>query len=394
MSNNYDVIVIGAGAAGLMCAAQAGKRGRRVLLLEHNERIGQKILISGGGRCNFTNLYTEPGNYLSENEHFCKSALSRYTQWDFIKLVEDYGVPYHEKTLGQQFCDSSAEDIVDLLEKECHKGDVRIATQCAVTDVAYADKVYRLQTSKGEYLCESLVIATGALSFPRLGATDFGHQIAEQFGLQLTPLSAGLVPFTFERAMRKDYEELSGISLEVIASCNDQSFREAMLFTHKGLSGPAILQISSYWQPGQSVELNLLPDLDFTAFMQEQKQQRPKVQIKTVLNEILPKRFVELLCTQQELQETQLGNLSALQLEQLTSAVQPWTIVPAGTEGYRKAEVTLGGVDTNELSSKTMESKRQSGLYFIGEVIDVTGHLGGFNFQWAWASGYCAGQYV
>lgn len=393
MNKDYDVIVIGAGAAGLMCAAQAGQRGRKVLLLEHNERIGQKILISGGGRCNFTNLYTEPSNFLSENEHFCKSALSRYTQWDFLKLVDDYNIAYHEKTLGQQFCDNSAQDIVDMLEQECVNGRVIIHTACRVDRISYAER-YSVNTSQGEFSCESLVIATGALSFPRLGATDFGYQIAEQFGIAITPMRAGLVPFTFERAMRADYEELSGIALDVIASCNGQSFREAMLFTHKGLSGPAILQISSYWQAGKSVELNLLPDLDFTELIQAQKQTRPKVQIKTVLGEILPKRFVELLCKQHELQETQLGNLSALQLEKLTQSLQPWIITPAGTEGYRKAEVTLGGVDTNALSSKTMESKQQKALYFVGEVVDVTGHLGGFNFQWAWASGYCAGQYA
>lgn len=391
--NQYDVIIIGAGAAGMMCAAQAGQRGRKVLLLEHNKEVGLKILISGGGRCNFTNLYTEPDNYLSANPHFCKSALSRFTQWDFLKLVQDYGIAYHEKTLGQQFCDNSARDIVDMLLAECRKSKVQIQTDTTVHSVD-GQQPFLLDTSRGQYQSQSLVIATGALSFPRLGASDFGQQLAEQYGLRLTPMRAGLVPFTFDKSMRADYEELSGVSLEVIASCNGHSFREGMLFTHKGLSGPTILQISSYWEPGQCVSLNLLPDTDLESWLQQQKQQRPRQQVKTALGELLPKRFVDLLCQQLQLEQTNLASLSKTQQQSLLARLQPWELVPAGTEGYRKAEVTLGGVDTGELSSKTMESNHVSGLYFIGEVVDVTGHLGGFNFQWAWASGYCAGQYV
>ncbi len=393
MTENYDVIVIGAGAAGLMCAAQAGQRGRKTLLLEHNDQIGKKILISGGGRCNFTNMYTEPSDYLSANEHFCKSALSRYTQYDFLKLVDDYGIAYHEKTLGQQFCNDSAKQIVTLLAEECEKGAVDIRTSSSVSSITKND-VFEVQCKDTQYQAQSLVIATGALSFPRLGATDFGHQLATQFDIALTPLRPGLVPFTFAKDTRAQYEELAGISLDASVSCNGQSFREGLLFTHKGLSGPVILQISSYWQAGQTVEIDLLPNLNLVSHIQEQKQQRPKVQVRTVLNDILPKRFVELLCQQQDLDNCQLSNFSNDQLDKLCASLQPWCISPAGDEGYRKAEVTLGGVDTNELSSKTMMSKKIDGLYFIGEVVDVTGHLGGFNFQWAWASGFSAGQFV
>ena len=393
MTENYDVIVIGAGAAGLMCAAQAGQRGRKTLLLEHNDQIGKKILISGGGRCNFTNMYTEPSDYLSANEHFCKSALSRYTQYDFLKLVDDYGIAYHEKTLGQQFCNDSAKQIVTLLAEECEKGAVDIRTSSSVSSITKND-VFEVQCKDTQYQAQSLVIATGALSFPRLGATDFGHQLATQFDIALTPLRPGLVPFTFAKDTRAQYEELAGISLDASVSCNGQSFREGLLFTHKGLSGPVILQISSYWQAGQTVEIDLLPNLNLVSHIQKQKQQRPKVQVRTVLNDILPKRFVELLCQQQDLDNCQLSNFSNDQLDKLCASLQPWCISPAGDEGYRKAEVTLGGVDTNELSSKTMMSKKIDGLYFIGEVVDVTGHLGGFNFQWAWASGFSAGQFV
>ena len=393
MTENYDVIVIGAGAAGLMCAAQAGQRGRKTLLLEHNDQIGKKILISGGGRCNFTNMYTEPSDYLSANEHFCKSALSRYTQYDFLKLVDDYGIAYHEKTLGQQFCNDSAKQIVTLLAEECEKGAVDIRTSSSVSSITKND-VFEVQCKDTQYQAQSLVIATGALSFPRLGATDFGHQLATQFDIALTPLRPGLVPFTFAKDTRAQYEELAGISLDASVSCNGQSFREGLLFTHKGLSGPVILQISSYWQAGQTVEIDLLPNLNLVSHIQKQKQQRPKVQVRTVLNDILPKRFVELLCQQQDLDNCQLSNFSNDQLDKLCASLQPWCISPAGDEGYSKAEVTLGGVDTNELSSKTMMSKKIDGLYFIGEVVDVTGHLGGFNFQWAWASGFSAGQFV
>ena len=391
----YDVIVIGAGAAGLMCAAQAGQRGRKTLLLEHNNEIGKKILISGGGRCNFTNLYTGPSDYLSANEHFCKSALSRYTQYDFLKLVNDYSIPYHEKTLGQQFCDNSAQQIVTMLATECHKGRVTILTHSSIINIEKnVNGLFNVKCKDTYYQTQSLVIATGALSFPRLGATDFGYQIARQFNIQITSLRPGLTPFTFDKKTRAQYEELSGITLNATVSCNRKTFREGLLFTHKGLSGPVILQISSYWQAGQTIEINLLPDLNFVSYIQMQKQKRPKLQIRTALNEILPQRFVKMLCNQQNLNGCQLSNVSTYQLNKLCASLQPWCIVPAGDEGYRKAEVTLGGVDTNELSSKTMMSKKIERLYFIGEIVDVTGHLGGFNFQWAWASGYSAGQFV
>jgi len=389
----WDVIVIGAGAAGLFCAIEAAKRGRKTLVLDNGKRIGRKILMSGGGRCNFTNIYASPANYLSENRHFCKSALSRYTQWDFIALVQQYGIPYHEKTLGQLFCDNSAKDIVDMLQQECDKAGVQIALQQEISNVTFADGQYQIVTPQLTRQCQSLVVACGGLSLPNLGATAFGFQLAEQFGLKVLPVRAGLVPLTWQPSDKAVFAEISGVSLPVTAEANDVQFPEDMLFTHRGLSGPAILQISNYWQPGDELTINLAPEQDIASFLTEQQQQHPAQELKTALAKILPKRLVEKLLELQLFQNQPLKALHAKNIERLDQALSCYIFKPNGTEGYRTAEVTLGGVDTNELSSKTMEAKNQPGLYFIGEVVDVTGWLGGYNFQWAWASGWVAGQY-
>ena len=388
-----QVVIIGAGAAGLMCALTAAGRGREVLLIDHANKPGKKILMSGGGRCNFTNMYTEPANFLSHNPHFCKSALARYTQWDFIEMVGKHAVPYHEKKLGQLFCDNKASDILGMLLAECEQAGVDLRMDTAVQGIEKAEHGYRLQTSLGAVACESLVIATGGLSIPTLGATGFGYQVARQFGHELLPTRAGLVPFTITDQLKALCTELSGTSVDSLVSCNGQSFRENILFTHRGLSGPAILQISSFWQPGDTVEINLLPDHDALAWLQQQQAERPNAELKTLLGEIFTKKMATLLAEQwfssKPMKQYTPGELAAI-AEKLGS----WQLVPAGTEGYRTAEVTLGGVDTREVSSKTMESLKSPGLYFIGEVLDVTGHLGGFNFQWAWASGYAAAQFV
>lgn len=389
----WDVIVIGAGAAGLFCAIEAAKRGRKTLVLDNGKRIGRKILMSGGGRCNFTNIYASPANYLSENRHFCKSALSRYTQWDFIALVQQYGIPYHEKTLGQLFCDNSAKDIVDMLQQECDKAGVQIALQQEISNVTFADGQYQVVTPQLTRQCQSLVVACGGLSLPNLGATAFGFQLAEQFGLKVLPVRAGLVPLTWQPSDKAVFEEISGVSLPVTAEANDVVFPEDMLFTHRGLSGPAILQISNYWQPGDELTINLAPEQDIASFLTEQQQQHPAQELKTALAKILPKRLVEKLLELQLFQNQPLKALNAKNIERLDQALSQYIFKPNGTEGYRTAEVTLGGVDTNGLSSKTMEAKNQPGMYFIGEVVDVTGWLGGYNFQWAWASGWVAGQY-
>lgn len=389
----WDVIVIGAGAAGLFCAIEAAKRGRKTLVLDNGKRIGRKILMSGGGRCNFTNIYASPANYLSENRHFCKSALSRYTQWDFIALVQQYGIPYHEKTLGQLFCDNSAKDIVDMLQQECDKAGVQIALQQEISEVTFADGQYQVATPQLTRQCQSLVVACGGLSLPNLGATAFGFQLAEQFGLKVLPVRAGLVPLTWQPSDKAVFEEISGVSLPVTAEANDVLFPEDMLFTHRGLSGPAILQISNYWQPGDALTINLAPEQNISEFLSEQQQQHPAQELKTALAKILPKRLVEKLLELQLFQNQPLKALNAKNIERLDQALSQYIFKPNGTEGYRTAEVTLGGVDTNGLSSKTMEAKNQPGLYFIGEVVDVTGWLGGYNFQWAWASGWVAGQY-
>lgn len=388
----FDVVVVGAGAAGLMCAIEAGKRGRRVLVLDHANKVGKKILLSGGGRCNFTNLDVGPENYLSVNPHFCKSALARYTPEDFIALVEKHRVAYHEKKLGQLFCDGSSKSIVSLLLAECAEVGVRVVTDCAVTVVEY-ETAFKLTTSIGPMSAESLVVASGGLSFPSMGASGWGYQLARQFGLKVLPTRAGLVPFTLNEPLLNMAKELSGVAVDTELECGGQAFRENMLFTHRGLSGPSVLQISSYWQPGEAVQIDLLPDRNALEWLQERQQARPLALLKTVLSECLPGRLSERFAAQWP------DGLSMRQcdgplLHSVAQQLQAWQVVPGGTEGYRTAEVTLGGVDTQELSSKTFEAHKQAGLYFIGEVVDVTGWLGGYNFQWAWASGYSAGQVV
>lgn len=390
--SNWDVIVIGAGAAGLHCAAHAAKRGKSVLVLDHAKQAGKKILISGGGRCNFTNMYAGPDNFLSSNPHFCKSALSRYTQWDFIGLVAEYGIPYHEKTLGQLFCDDSAKDIVRMLMSECDRYGARVQLRTEIMSVDFDDG-YCIDTSRGEYRSDKLVVACGGLSMPKLGATPLGYQIAEQFGHSIVPVRAGLVPFTLQEEDKERFAELSGVAVPVTAEANDGYFREAMLFTHRGVSGPAILQVSSYWQPGEAVSINLLPDLDAYEWLKTQQQQQPKSQLNTVLQAHFPKRVVTALAEHHQWPlSNKLADTSNAQLQTIADNLNRWQLKPNGTEGYRTAEVTLGGVNVDEVSSKTMESQKQPGLYFIGEVLDVTGWLGGFNFQWAWSSGFACGS--
>jgi len=391
--STWDVVVIGAGAAGLMCAITAGQRGRRVLVLERANKPGKKILMSGGGRCNFTNLYVEPDNFLSENPHFCKSALSRFTPWDFIELVAKHNIAYHEKSLGQLFCDDSSKDILDMLLAEAEQVGVALKTRCHISQVDF-DGCYQLQTSLGEIKAASLVVASGGLSVPTLGGSAFGYQLAEQFDHSLVPLRAALVPFTFTDGFKLLSETLSGLSVRARVHVGKQSFLENILFTHRGLSGPAVLQISSYWREGKEAVIDLLPEKNCTEFLAEQKQQQPKAMLRTVLSQLLPRKLVLALASLwwSEQAEKPLAELPDLLLAEIADKIHHWTLKPSGTEGYRTAEVTLGGVDTATVSSKTMESQKQPGLYFVGEVLDVTGHLGGFNFQWAWASGVAAGQ--
>lgn len=391
-TNTYDVIVLGAGAAGLMCAAEAGKRGRSVLIVDHAEKAGKKILISGGGRCNFTNLYASADDFLSQNPHFCKSALARFTQYDTLDMFEKQGIAWHEREHGQLFCDGSAKQVVDMLLEKCSEHAVMIQLHCQI-DGIIQNKGFDVHTNQGSMHCESLVVATGGLSIPKMGATGFGYQIASQFGLDIVETEAGLVPFRLTGKVHDALKALAGISLPVEASCAGQVFREAMLFTHRGISGPAMLQISSYWQAGEAICINLLPDLHVRTWLQEQQGLRGKQYLRTVLADILPKRLVLHWC-ELYLPDKPLQNLSESDLDIIVAQLQSWQLKPAATEGYRTAEVTLGGVDTGCLSSKTMQARDVKGLYFIGEVVDVTGHLGGFNFQWAWASGYCAGQFV
>jgi hypothetical protein len=390
---HYEVVVIGGGAAGLMCAIEAGKRGRRVLVIEHANRVGKKILMSGGGRCNFTNLYVEPDNYISANPHFCKSALARYTQWDFIALVERHRIAYHEKELGQLFCDDSSRQIVRMLLDECAAAQVRVEVDCSVEHVEKPGERFALKTSRGDVSADALVVATGGLSIPKMGATGFGYELARQFGHAVRPTRAGLVPLTLSGKHQDYYADLAGVSLPVESMCNDEHFRGGLLITHRGLSGPAILQISSYWQPGDDLRLNLLPDDDAFEVLVAQQQARPAVELKTVLADVLPKRFAHRLC-ELSFGSRPMRQYRIAELQEIADGLSSWTIVASGTEGYRTAEVTLGGVDVDALSSTTMESRLVPGLYFIGEVVDVTGHLGGFNFQWAWASGFAAGQAV
>jgi len=390
----FDVIIIGASASGLMCAAQAAKRNRSVCVIDHANKAGKKILMSGGGKCNFTNYDISSENYISANPHFCKSALSRYTQWDFIALVDQYHIPYHERSHGQLFCDESAKDILNMLLKECEKVNVSTQLNSKIHSVEKrVDENYQIKTQNDMMSCESLVVACGGLSIPKMCASPLGYQLAEQFGLKIIPTSAGLVPFTLQPEDKKKYAELTGIAIDSIVSCNQISFRENILFTHRGLSGPAILQISSYWKPGDEIEINLLPDMDLYAALNKSREMTPNKQLNTILEIHLPKRVVKQFVPEDLYQQT-LHSLSQKKLESIAGNLQQWRIKPNGTEGYRTAEVTLGGVDCNEVSSKTLESKKAKGLYFIGEVLDVTGWLGGYNFQWAWSSGWCAGQYV
>ena len=389
---NWDVIVIGAGAAGLFCAITAGQRGRRVLVLEHADRVGKKIAISGGGRCNFSNLYSGPDSFISTNPHFCKSALARYTPSDFISLVKKHRIAYHEKKLGQLFCDGSSQQIIDMLLTECQDAGVEVRCQSNVLSVANSpERAFQLETAKVSLTCSSLVIATGGLSIAPLGATDFGYRLAEQFGLQIEPPRAGLVPFTLAPDIQKRLTPLSGVSLDVFVSCRGQEFRENMLVTHRGLSGPAILQISSYWRPGEQVTINLLPDEDALGILKQEH--TSDIELANLLSRYLPKRFARAWC-EIFAPSKPLKQYSAAELARIAERLERMTIIPSGTEGFKKAEVTAGGVSTAELSSQTMETKRSPGLYFIGEVVDVTGHLGGHNFQWAWASGFAAGQAV
>jgi len=387
---SYDTIIIGAGAAGLMCAGTAAGFGKSVLLLDHADYPGKKILISGGGRCNFTNRFCSPANFISANPHFCKSALARFSADDFIAWVKQSGISYHERSHGQLFCDESARDIVDMLLQPCRDFGVRISMQTEILSVEKTAQ-FIVKTSKGSFSADSLVVATGGLSIPKMGATGFGLKLAESFGLRIIPPVAGLAPFTFTGKEKEALKALAGISLDVRVSCQHHAFTEAMLFTHRGLSGPAMLQISSYWRPGDALLIDLLPNMDAVAFLQQKKQQRAQAQLATVLSERLPKRLVQLLLKDHP-GHTRLQQLSDKQIEQYAALLHNWPLKPNGTEGYRTAEVTVGGVDTDELSSKSMQSKKVPGLYFIGEVVDVTGHLGGFNFQWAWSSGYAAGM--
>lgn len=395
MSEQVDVIVIGAGAAGLMCAAQAAQRGRQVLVMDHAKKPGRKILISGGGRCNFTNYDVSAANYLCRNPHFVKSALSQYSNWDFISLVSKHGVEFEEREHGQLFCVDSAKEIVNLLLTECDQPTLKQRYQVDIQTISQTADGFVLQTSQGTWQCQSLVIATGGLSMPKLGATPFGYKVAEQFAIPVLPTCAGLVPFTLHVADKEALAELSGIALpvEILARCGT-SFKEALLFTHRGLSGPAVLQISSYWQPGQTLSINLLPNVDVDHALAEAREQHPNQTLKTTLSRLLPKRLVEVLIERGLLVDKPMKQLTPTVLKQTAQALQEWQIVPNGTEGYRTAEVTLGGVDTDWLSSKTMECKTVPGLFFVGEVMDVTGWLGGYNFQWAWSSGYVAGQWV
>ena len=394
--NSYDVIILGGGAAGLFCAFTAGQRGLSVLVLDSSNKVGKKILMSGGGRCNFTNLDIQPENYLSANPHFCKSALNGFNQWQFIEMVEQHKIAYHERKHGELFCDESAKDILKMLTDECVKAKVVIHTKCAIKTVSVLDSGYSIKTSQGDFESKSLVIATGGLSIPTMGATGFGYEIAEQFGLSLLPRTAGLVPFTFSDKLKQICERLSGLAVDVSMSVNATSFRENLLFTHRGISGPAALQLSNYWQPGQTIAVNLLPDMDARDLLLGYKNNSAKSLLRNLLSQQLSKSLVLELQNLywQDYAEKPMAEIPDAVLVDVANHLSDWQLKPSGTEGYRTAEVTLCGVNTDHLSSKTMECKTQPGLFFVGEVMDVTGHLGGYNFQWAWASGYAAGQSV
>ena len=388
-----DVLVIGAGAAGLMCALTAGKRGRVVQVIDHANKVGKKILMSGGGRCNFTNTGTTPANFVSANPHFCKSALARYTPWHFIDMVERHAIAYHEKELGQLFCDVSSKQIVKMLVDECQQAGVQIRTDCAVQRIERGSDGFHVHTAAGVIFAASLVVATGGLSIPSLGASGFGYEIARQFGHDVLPTRAGLVPLTLSGTHQQRLADLAGVALPVEARSNGVSFRNAMLVTHRGISGPAILQISSFWQPGDALELDLLPGQDAADWLRQMKRDRPDAALRTVLGDVLPKRLAQRLC-EHWLPDRPVKQLDEPQLRQAAALLGAFPLVASGTEGYRTAEVTLGGVDTAQVSSSTFESRQVDGLYFIGEVLDVSGWLGGYNFQWAWASGHAAGSVV
>jgi predicted Rossmann fold flavoprotein len=385
-----DIVIIGAGAAGLMCAIEAGKRGRKVLVIDHAGKTGQKIRVSGGGKCNFTNINVGPEHYISQNRHFCKSALSRFTPGDFISLLKKHGITYHVKEMGQLFCSEGSVQIINMIKKECAEAGVDIYLNCRISTIS-RQGVFGIKTNKGTFQCQSLVLATGGLSYASLGASGFGHRIAEKFGLKVTALRPALVPLTFDRNDAAAFSELSGISVRVRISCNKKEFYGDMLFTHKGLSGPAVLQISSYWNKGDAIQIDLLPDIDIVKYLTEKRQSR--TEMKNLLARHFPKRFISKWCGMY-IRSKPMYQYAEREIDNIVERLKHWEIKPAGTSGYGAAEVTLGGVDTGELSSKTMEAKKVPGLYFIGEVLDVTGQLGGYNLQWAWSSGYAAGQYV
>ena len=393
MTIKFDVIIVGAGAAGMMSAIEAGKRGRKVLLVDHYKKIGEKIRISGGGRCNFTNINTSPNKFLSQNPKFVKSALSQYTQNDFINLINKYEIKFHEKKLGQLFCDHSAQQIVEMLLKECELANVTILKEFIIKDLSKDNDQYLVSTENDKYSSQSLIVATGGLSVPKIGATSFGYEIAKKFDHDLIETLPALVPLTFNEKILEMCKELTGLSVEAIVSFNKVLFQEGMLFTHRGLSGPSILQISSYWKQGDNIKINLSPKLNIYEYLEDKRKLNPKFEIENIISEILPKRLAKIICDKNEVG----GNISELSnkiLKKLSDAINSWMINPTGSEGYRTAEVTLGGINTKELSSKTMMSNKHKNLFFIGEVVDVTGHLGGYNFQWAWSSGFVAGQYA
>ncbi|MGK2740456.1 NAD(P)/FAD-dependent oxidoreductase [Tepidicaulis sp. LMO-SS28] len=392
-SSHYDVLIIGAGGAGLFCAIEAGRRGRRVLLVDHARKPAEKIRISGGGRCNFTNLHCTPKNFLSQNPHFCISALKSFTQHDFIERVKAHGIAFHEKTLGQLFCDGSSQEIITMLLDDMKAAGAELRLSSPVTEIEKTEAGFSAKVDGTPVTSTSLVIASGGKSIPKMGASGFGYEVAKKFGLKLVDPRPALVPFTFGPEKLEKLQGLSGVATQTVASCNKTSFREALLFTHRGLSGPAVLQISSYWREGDEIALDLLPDTDLLEALKEARQAQPKQEVHTVLARHVPKRLADRLCGLHGF-EGRLADLSNTRLAEIADALKDWRLTPDGTEGYRTAEVTLGGVDTDGLSSKTMEARNVPGLYFIGEVVDVTGHLGGFNFQWAWSSGYAAGQHV
>lgn len=393
MTEKYDVIIVGAGAAGMMSAIEAGKRGRKVLLVDHAKKIGEKIRISGGGRCNFTNIHTHPDKFISKNPNFIISALKQYTQNDFIRLIKKHNIKFHEKKLGQLFCDESAQQVIEMLLLECKEANVILKKDMKIKDIDKKDDKYFITVDSDKYLSESLIIATGGLSIPKIGATQFGYDVAKKFNLKVVETLPALVPLTFNEKILSICKKLTGLSIETVVSFKKVFFEEGMLFTHRGLSGPSILQISSYWKLGENIRINLSPKLDVAKFINDKKNINPKQDINIIISELLPKRLAHIICNENNVS----GNICEISnkiLDRLSDSINTWEIKPTGSEGYRTAEVTLGGIDTNEISSKTMMSKKHPGLFFVGEVVDVTGHLGGYNFQWAWSSGYVAGQHA